>query len=92
MAMLAALGRACWAEEKNIADSDTLVAVADSIGLTGTELLQLAGSDAVVAEFNRNTEQAIAADVFGVPWYRVDGEGFWGQDRLEFVERSLQND
>jgi 2-hydroxychromene-2-carboxylate isomerase len=46
----------------------------------------------VVAEFNRNTEQAIAADVFGVPWYRVDGEGFWGQDRLEFVERSLQND
>ena len=66
--------------------------MADSIGLKGIELLQLAGSDAVVAEFNRNTEQAIAADVFGVPWYRVDGEGFWGQDRLEFVERSLQND
>jgi 2-hydroxychromene-2-carboxylate isomerase len=90
LAMLGALGRACWAEEKNIADSDTLVAVADSMGLKGSELLQLAGSDAVVAEFNRNTEQAIAADVFGVPWYRVNGEGFWGQDRLEFVERLIQ--
>ena len=87
--MLAALGRACWVEEKNIADGETLVALADSIGLKGRELLQLAGSDAVVAEFNHNTEQAIAADVFGVPWYRVDGEGFWGQDRLDFVERAL---
>ena len=35
------------------------------------------------------TEEAIAANVFGVPWYRVDGEGFWGQDRLDFVERLL---
>ena len=34
-------------------------------------------------------EEAIAANVFGAPWYSVDGEGFWGQDRLEFVERAL---
>ena len=31
----------------------------------------------------------MAASVFGVPWYIVDGESFWGQDRLEFVERAL---
>ena len=89
LALLGALGRACWAEEKNIADGDTLAAVADSVGLNGEQLLQLSSSDAVTAELNQNTEQAIAANVFGVPWYRVDGEGFWGQDRLDFVERAL---
>ncbi len=89
LALLGALGRACWADEANIADADTLVAVASGVGLDGAALLALSGSDAVAADFARNTEEAIAADVFGVPWYRVDGEGFWGQDRLEFVERSL---
>ena len=89
LALLGALGRACWANEKNIADSDTLVTIANSIGLDGAALLSLSGSDAVAADFARNTEAAIAADVFGVPWYRIDGEGYWGQDRLEFIERSL---
>ena len=89
LALLGALGRACWAEDKNIADGDTLVAVADSVGLNGHQLLQLSSGDAVTTELNQNTEHAIAADVFGVPWYRVDGEGFWGQDRLDFVERAL---
>ncbi|MEI6546963.1 MAG: DsbA family protein, partial [Burkholderiales bacterium] len=36
------------------------------------------------------TEEAIAAQVFGVPWYAVDGEPFWGQDRLDFVARALE--
>lgn len=89
LALLGALGRACWADEANIADADTLVAIASGVGLDGAALLALSGSDAVAADFARNTEEAIAADVFGVPWYRVDGEGFWGQDRLEFVERTL---
>ena len=89
LALLGALGRACWADEKNIADADTLVALANSVGLDGAALLSLSGSEAVAADFARNTEAAIAADVFGVPWYRVDGEGYWGQDRLDFVERKL---
>lgn len=88
--LLGALGRACWAEEKNIADADTLAAVANGIGLDGAALLKLAEGEAVAADYARNTEDAIAANVFGVPWYRVDGEGFWGQDRLEFVEQALQ--
>lgn len=89
LVLLGALGRACWADQKNIADTDTLVAIAGSVGLDGAALLTLSGSDAVAADFARNTEEAIAAEVFGVPWYRIDGEGFWGQDRLDFVERKL---
>lgn len=89
LAMLGALGRACWAEEKNIADAETLVAVANGIGLDGAGLLTLSGGEAVAADYARNTDDAIAANIFGVPWYRVDGEGFWGQDRLDFIERAL---
>lgn len=89
LALLGALGHACWADEKNIGDADTLVALANSVGLDGAALLGLSGSDAVAADFARNSEEAIAADVFGVPWYRIDGEGFWGQDRLDFVARKL---
>ena len=89
LALAGALGSAVWAEEKNVADADTLIATANSIGLDGAALLQATDSDAVNADYARNTEEAIEAKVFGVPWYRVDGEGFWGQDRLDFVERLL---
>ncbi len=84
-----ALGRAVWAEEKNIADSDTLASIADSLGLQGKDLMAHAASDAVAADYARHTDDALAAHIFGVPWYRVDGEGYWGQDRLDFVERAL---
>ncbi len=84
-----ALGRAVWSEEKNIADESTLIALADATGQDGEALLAHAGSDAVAADYAKNTEDALNANVFGVPWYRVDGQGFWGQDRLDFVERVL---
>lgn len=84
-----ALGRAVWAEEKNIADGDTLASIADSLGLQGKDLMAHTASDAVASDYARHTEDALAAHIFGVPWYRVDGEGYWGQDRLDFVERAL---
>ena len=84
-----ALGRAVWAEEKNITDLVTLEAIASNLHLDGTKLVAALESDAVLKSFNQHTEEAIAAKVFGVPWYRIDGEDFWGQDRLDFVERAL---
>jgi 2-hydroxychromene-2-carboxylate isomerase len=89
LALTFAIGRAVWAEEKNIADGDTLAGIADSVGLKGADLLAHAASDAVAADYARHTDDALAAHIFGVPWYRVDGEGYWGQDRLDFVERAL---
>jgi 2-hydroxychromene-2-carboxylate isomerase len=84
-----ALGSAVWAEEKNITDTQTLESIANALQLDGTKLVAAIASEAVLAAFNENTEAAIAAQVFGVPWYRIDGENFWGQDRLDFVERAL---
>ena len=84
-----ALGRAVWSEEKNIADEATLIAIADNTGLEGKTLLAHSASEAVAADYAKNTEEALNTNVFGVPWYRVDDQGFWGQDRLDFVDRAL---
>lgn len=84
-----AIMRAVWVEEKNIADGATLAAIASACGCNGDELMQAAGTADIQAIYERYTDEAIAADVFGAPWYRVNGEGFWGQDRLDFVERAL---
>lgn len=84
-----AIMRAVWAEEKNIADGATLAGIALQLGHDGNALLKSSETASVQAEYDRFTEQAIAANVFGAPWYVVDGEGYWGQDRLDFVERAF---
>ncbi len=82
--------RAVWAEEKNVADPDTIVAIADACGLDGSDLLNKASDPAINDKWEANTDRAIAAGVMGSPFYIVDGgQCYWGQDRLEFVERQL---
>ena len=83
------LGRAIWAEERNIADPDTLEEIVTEAGLDPAPLFRAADSDAVRAAMQADTDRAIAANVFGAPTYAIDGELFWGQDRLDFVERAL---
>lgn len=84
-----AIMRALWAEERNISDADTLIAIALECGHDGKALLKSSETASVQGEFDRYTDEAIAKNVFGSPWYIVDGEGFWGQDRLDFVERAF---
>ena len=84
-----ALMRALWAEDKNIADEDALAQLADLCGHDGRMLLKSAQTAGVQEQLDKNTDEAIAANVFGSPWYVVDGVGYWGQDRLDFVERAL---
>jgi 2-hydroxychromene-2-carboxylate isomerase len=84
-----AIMRAVWAEERNIGDPDTLVAIALDCGHDGKSLLKSSETASVQGEYDRFTDEAIAKNVFGSPWYIVDGEGFWGQDRLDFVERAF---
>ncbi|MDB5953168.1 MAG: 2-hydroxychromene-2-carboxylate isomerase [Massilia sp.] len=84
-----AVMRALWADDRNIADDDTLAQVASSCGYDGRMLVKSAQTAGVQEQYERNTDEAMAANVFGAPWYVVDGVGFWGQDRLDFVERAL---
>lgn len=81
--------RAVWAEERNVADPDTLVAIADASGLDGKALIAAAEDPAIEAAWETNTDTAIAKDVMGAPFYIVGEEKFWGQDRLDFVDRHL---
>ena len=84
-----AIMRGLWAEEKNIGDEETLVQIANSCGLDGRMLFKSAETASVQAEYDRNTEDATGASVFGSPWYVYDGESYWGQDRLDFLERAM---
>jgi 2-hydroxychromene-2-carboxylate isomerase len=90
LALSFAVMRALWAEDKNIGDEDTLAQFAGSCGLDGRALIKSAETASVQAEYDRNTEDATAASVFGSPWYVLDEESFWGQDRLDFLERAMQ--
>jgi 2-hydroxychromene-2-carboxylate isomerase len=89
MRLAGAILRACWAEERNIADAETLAAICTEQEMNAAALAAAAQSDEAKAEYEGCTQEAIARNVFGAPSYVVDGEIFWGQDRLEFVERAL---
>ncbi len=90
-AALALAGRvlaAVWAQERNIADAQTLAELLAESGLD-KGLLEASRSETVQAAYQQHTEAAIAAGVFGSPSYVVNGEIFWGQDRLDFLQRRL---
>jgi 2-hydroxychromene-2-carboxylate isomerase len=63
--------------------------LAGSCGYEGGDLLAQAKSDAIQAVFEANTAEAIEKGVFGSRTFIVDGELFWGQDRLNYVEAAL---
>ena len=88
MKISGAVFSACWAQEQHIADEKVLAELLRKCGLDAARLEQ-SHSQAVQERYEANTAQAIEAGVFGAPTYAVNGELFWGQDRLDFVERRL---
>lgn len=89
MALAHAMMRGLWAEERDIANADDLTQIITENGLDAGKLFAAIETPALVAEYERGTQQAIAAGAFGAPFYVIAGEPFWGQDRLDFVERKL---
>lgn len=89
MDMALALYRACWVEERDVSDPETLRAVAREQGRDPDALLSEASVARARAKFEAYTQEAIDRGVFGAPTYIVNGEPFWGQDRLDFVEKAL---
>jgi 2-hydroxychromene-2-carboxylate isomerase len=88
MKLSGAILKACWAEQHNIADPATRAALLSECGLSAQRLEQ-AKSPVAQEHYDLFTQKAIDAGVFGAPSYVVDGEIFWGQDRLDFLERRL---
>lgn len=79
---------AVWAQDRNIADAGTLAQLLAEQGLPAA-WLDDAHSAQVQERYEAHTRQAIATGVFGAPSYVIDGEIFWGQDRLDLLERRL---
>lgn len=79
--------RAVWAEERDIGDRETILAIAAANGHDGGALLaDVEGATATILE---ESAAAMERGVFGAPSYVVGEQVFWGQDRLDFVDRLL---
>ena len=83
-----AITRAVWAEEKDVAEEavirDCLTGAGFDPALADKDLLQSADA------YSRNLEDAVENGVFGAPFYVIDGQRFWGQDRIEDLDLYLQ--
>jgi 2-hydroxychromene-2-carboxylate isomerase len=84
-----AVMRARWAEERDIAEPVTLASCAAAAAFDPAAIATRAQAPEIAARYEAFTHEAIDAQVFGAPWYVVDGEPFWGQDRLDFLARKL---
>jgi 2-hydroxychromene-2-carboxylate isomerase len=82
---------AVWEDQLNLTDPATLVKLADDSGLPGKALVERSGSDEISATYEQNRQDALASDVFGSPVYVLDGEVFWGQDRIELLADALKS-
>lgn len=80
-----------WEDQINLADAGVIAQLADDVGLPGKQLVERAGSEAVGAVYEQNRQDALNADVFGSPAYVLDGEVFWGQDRIELLADALKS-
>lgn len=80
---------ASWEKQLNVGDAAVVAQLANESGLPGAKLVEQSASDAIGKLYEKNREDAIAADVFGSPAYVLDGEVFWGQDRIELLADAL---
>lgn len=86
-----ALYRAYMVDDRDISSPETTAEVAASVGLDRKKVLDVIADPVMKEKLKVETEAAIQRGVFGSPYVVVDGEPFWGFDRLEHVDRWLQN-
>jgi 2-hydroxychromene-2-carboxylate isomerase len=78
-----------WAREQNLADDTVLARILRESDHDPARTLKAARSEKIVRRYADNIQRTIAADVFGAPSYVLEGEVFWGQDRLGLLEDAL---
>ena len=88
-AFIAMAFRAVWVEECNLADSTVLARLLKDGDYEAGAILERARSPDIAEAYEANKLRALEQDVFGSPTYVLEGEAFWGQDRLEQLESAL---
>jgi len=82
--------QALWRDDRDIADASVVVELCRSAGFAVPDaLIEEAMTAGVQAELARNCQEAIVRGVIGAPTYYLDDEPFYGQDRLDYLERAL---
>ena len=80
-----------WVRDEDLGQDATLVALLTECGHDGAKVLQNAKSDQIGAIYTRYAQEGVAANVIGSPCYVLDGEVFWGQDRLDLLASALKS-
>ncbi len=89
MALTGAIGRAIWAQERDVASESTLFGIAEELRLDAAALARRAATPEILGRYKAYTQEAIERKIFGAPTYIYRDELFWGQDRLDFLDRAL---
>lgn len=89
-ALAKALYRAAFAEGRVIGDAQGVIAVARALGIDGDALAAALKDPAVKQRLRDEVDDKVAKKIFGSPYFVVDGEPFWGNDRLDQIDRWLE--
>lgn len=81
--------KAVWAEDRNVADEPVLAEILTGLGQDAGSVLEAAKSPEVAEKYKQNQTDAIDLGVVGSPCYVLNGEPFWGQDRLDLLDDAL---
>lgn len=81
---------AVWADRQDVSEDTVLKKTLEEAGLPADDIMQRIGTDTIKLKLRENTEEAIERGAFGAPTFFVNGEMFFGNDRLQFVAKALQ--
>ncbi len=85
-----AVFRSHFAEGRDPSQTSTISGIADSVGIPADRLLSAIQEPEAKAALKRKTDEAISKNVFGAPFFIVDGEAFWGWDRLPMLRQWIE--
>ena len=81
-----------WEDQLNLTDPATLIKTGRRIRASRqSNWSSVRDTDEISAAYEQNRQDALAADVFGSPVYVLDGEVFWGQDRIDLLADALKS-
>ena len=80
-----------WVQNKNLADEDEIKKRLSDSGFDADQVVQDAKGEDVINILDQNSKDAIDADAIGVPAYVYQGETFWGQDRIEYLDKMISS-
>jgi 2-hydroxychromene-2-carboxylate isomerase len=84
-----AVFRAYWVDDRDIGELPVVLEIADQLGIDRDAFTAAIATPEIKDRLRQETDAAIARGMFGVPYFMVDGEPFWGADRMPQIDKWL---